>query len=157
MQSETVDAHAYTRADSTQSSLLELGAAVELVRLAASDFLDLGVLEVLAGLGSLNRQPSTLGARSWELCAAQLEVKTWHVWDPRHLLSLSKSGSGTVRNLTQLRCLVACNLVAQPNDSLKHTLDVGDLIVTSLLQMLKRRSHMTVKLLKNLIGFVSVI
>lgn len=64
MQSETVDAHAYTRADSTQSSLLELGAAVELVRLAASDFLDLGVLEVLAGLGSLNRQPSTLGARS---------------------------------------------------------------------------------------------
>ena len=64
MQSETVDAHAYARADSNQGSLLELGAAVELVRLAASDFLDVGVLEVLAGLGSLNRQPSTLGARS---------------------------------------------------------------------------------------------
>lgn len=64
MQSETVDAHAYTRADSNQGSLLELGAAIELVRLAASDFLDVGVLEVLAGLGSLNSQPSTLGARS---------------------------------------------------------------------------------------------
>jgi hypothetical protein len=91
------------------------------------------------------------------VCAAQLEVETWHVWDLRHLLSLSKSGSGTARNLAQLRCLVACDLVAQPNDSLKHTLDVGDLIVTSLLQMLQRRCHMTVKLLKNLIGLVSVI